>query len=93
MISPLINKKATDALELRIKNLRVDSKPKWGVMNATEMLLHLTQCNKQILNRDLSDKPTTLKQFFIRLLALYVVPDFPKNLPSEPMNITVSKIA
>lgn len=93
MKKKLLDKETAQAIVSRVQGLRAGTQAAWGDMNATEMLLHLNLCNKQILEGDLEYKRSSLKQRLIRFLSLYIVPNFPKNLRSEQRNITTGKIA
>ena len=84
----LLNKTASDSIIARAETLKVDNAPVWGEMNATEMLLHCNLCNKQILEEGRGNKKTTLKQFLLRILALYIAPSFKKGIASEKRNDT-----
>lgn len=88
----LLDKTASDTIIARVGNLNPNSKHLWGKMTATEMLMHCNLCNKQILEEKRGDKKTTLKQFLLRLLALYIAPNFTKGLKSESRHITKGKI-
>lgn len=72
--------------------LKSSSRPLWGQMNATEMLLHCNLCNQQILQGDIDNTPSGFKKRLLKLLALYVVPHFPKHMKSAERNITKNKI-
>lgn len=76
----------------RVNRLQVHSRPKWGIMNATEMLLHCNICNNQVLSGNIPYRKSTLKQRLLRIIALYLAPSFPKNLKTEPDNDTKGKI-
>lgn len=90
----LLKKEVATSILNRIANLDVYNKPKWGEMNATEMLLHCNSCNKQILEEyDVQSKKTTFKQYLLKLLALYIAPNFTKGLKSESRHIAKGKIS
>ena len=61
-------------------------------MNATEMLLHCNLCNNQVLDGNIPYRKSTFKQQLLRIVALYIAPNFPKNLKTEPDNDTKGKI-
>ena len=84
----LLNKRVAEKMVGRVQQLQSDSKANWGTMNATEMLLHINICNNQILDGDIKFSKTTLKQRLLRIVGLYIAPNFPKNLPTEPANDT-----
>jgi hypothetical protein len=88
----LLNKTTANYITYRVNNLEINSKPLWGEMNATEMLIHCNICNQQILDEERLDSRTSIKQFLLRILALYLAPNFTKNLKSEPRNDAKGKI-
>src|SRR3954453_16772704 len=88
----LLNKTAAEKMIARVNSLHANSNPKWGIMNATEMLLHCNLCNNQVLDGNIPYQKTTLKQRLLRIVALYIAPNFPKNLKTEPDNDTKGKI-
>lgn len=88
----LLDSNAAQSLILRIQKLTPDTAALWGEMNATEMLLHCNSCNRQILTVQRGSDRTTMKQFLLRLLALYIAPTFKKGLKSEHRHITKGKI-
>lgn len=60
-------------------------------MTATEMLMHCNLCNLQILEEEGVKTKSTFKQKLLKILSLYIVPDFPKNLQSSERNHTNGK--
>jgi hypothetical protein len=89
----LFAKQAAGQIIDRVKQLQPDSKAVWGKMNATEMLLHCNLCNKQIFEGGIITQKTTLKQYLLRILALYIAPNFKKGINGDPENETVGIIA
>jgi Protein of unknown function (DUF1569) len=89
----LSDKAASDTIIARVDNLTSNSKPLWGEMTASEMLRHCNLCNKQILEEKRADKKTSFKQYLLRILALYIAPNFTKGLKSEIRHITKGKIS
>src|SRR4051794_21227592 len=92
MSKNLLEKSTAEKIIARVQSLQADNKAKWGVMNATEMLRHCNLCNNQVLDGDLGYKESTLKQRLLRIIALYIAPHFPKNLPTESRNDTKGTI-
>lgn len=88
----LLNKQAAASIISRVEKLTVNQKALWGNMNATEMLAHCNSCNKQILEEGRGKDKTTVKQYLLRILALYIAPGFKKGLASEPVHITKGKV-
>ena len=93
MKNNLLKITAAEAIIQRVERLKPDSVNLWGEMNATEMLLHCNSCNKQIFEAERDGKKTTVKQLLLRLLALYIAPNFKKDIKSEPSHITKGKIS
>lgn len=61
-------------------------------MNATEMLRHCNLCNEEVFGTGKQNPPTSPKQYLLRILALYLAPNFKKNIKGAPKNETVGKI-
>lgn len=87
----LFNRKSAESIINRAKQLKEDYQPRWGKMNVVEMLLHCNSCNREILEKERSHKKTTVKQYLLRILALYIAPGFKKGLSSEQHHITKGK--
>ena len=83
---------AAESIITRVQKLNPDSNHLWGEMNATEMLLHCNSCNKQILEEQRGNEKTSTKQFLLRILALYIAPNFKKGIKSEERHLTKGKI-
>jgi hypothetical protein len=76
----LLDPEAAWEMAKRIERLRPDTSPRWGKMNATEMLLHMNKVHQQLLSpAAATTKKTSLKQLLIRWLVLYVMPRYPKG--------------
>ena len=88
----LLYKEVAELIISRVAKLQPTSKARWGTMNATEMLLHCNRCNEQIFNEGPSGKQTTVKQYLLRILALYIAPHFKKNLKGDKRNETKGTI-
>ncbi len=84
----LLYREAANAICARVEKLSHENAPRWGEMNATEMLLHCNICNRQILEEERGDEKTAVGQYLLRILALYIAPHFKKGVKSEPRNIT-----
>jgi len=61
---------ASDIIIERVGKLAPNSKPLWGEMAASEMLMHCNSCNKQILEEEREDKEQLLNNT-VENLALY----------------------
>lgn len=79
---------ASDNIIARAEKLTLNNTPLWVKMNVTEMLLHCNLCNKQILEESRGGEKTSTKQYLLRILALYIAPNFKKGIASEKRNIT-----
>ena len=76
----LLEKEVAKEMVQRIQGLRPDTPPRWGKMNATEMLLHLNKVHQQVLSPATANvKKTTFKQLLVRWLVLYLMPRYPKG--------------
>lgn len=87
----LLDKAAAESIIERISRLNASQKANWGDMNASEMLLHCNICNRQILEEGRGNKSTTVKQYLLRILALYIAPGFKKGIKGESKNDTLGK--
>ncbi|RYZ20120.1 MAG: DUF1569 domain-containing protein [Chitinophagaceae bacterium] len=76
----------------RVNKLQPGNKPRWGTMNATEMLLHANLCNEEIFQPVAPTQKTTFKQYLLRMLALYIAPSFKKGIKGDPEKETAGKI-
>lgn len=76
----------------RAKSLQSIDRPLWGSMNVAEMLRHCTLANTQIIQKELSYQPATLKQKCIGFLCLYVLNGFPKNVKGAESIETKGKV-
>jgi hypothetical protein len=82
---------AAESIISRVCNLKPESSNLWGKMTATEMLFHCNSCNREIIDGQRGDKKTTIRQFLLRILALYIAPNFKKGIRSEQHHITKGK--
>lgn len=88
----LLYQPATDSILERVKKLQSGSKAVWGKMNATEMLLHANLCNEEIFAPVTSHQSTSLKQYLLRIIALYLAPHFKKGIKGDSKKETIGKI-
>lgn len=88
MTNSLFDKAVTNQIIARVQNLAVDSQPIWGEMTAAEMLLHCNICNRQIFEESRGSEKTSVQQYLLRILALYIAPHFKRGIKSEQRNIT-----
>lgn len=88
----LLNAQSAQHIVSRVNKLNVHTPQVWGEMNATEMLLHCNSCNNQILTEERGSQKTSVKQYLLRILALYIAPSFKKGLKSEHAHVTKGKI-
>lgn len=87
----LLNRETADFIIARVQNLSAIHQPQWGTMTASEMLLHCNSCNRQILEESRGQEKTSIKQYALRILALYIASDFKKNIQGEPRHETKGK--
>jgi hypothetical protein len=83
MSKNLLSAACAAALIERVKQLEVSSKANWGRMSVTEMLAHCNSCNRQILSGSREKKSTGIKQRLLGILAIYIAPNFVKDLETE----------
>lgn len=77
----LLDKEANELIVQRVQKLRADTRPHWGTMSATEMLLHCNKAHELMLTTPTapSGKGTTVTQYLTRWVVLYLLPKLPKN--------------
>ena len=92
MEKTLFNRATANHIVERVNRLKPINKPRWGKMNATEMLYHSNLCNEEIFQPILPTKKTTVKQYLLRLIALYIAPNFKKGIKGDTKKETVGKI-
>ncbi|HEX8278458.1 MAG TPA: DUF1569 domain-containing protein [Segetibacter sp.] len=88
----LLYQTAADDIIARVQKLQPTSKAQWGTMNATEMLLHANLCNQEVFEDIVPVKRTTVKQYLLRILALYIAPHFKKGVKGDVRKETAGKI-
>src|SRR5687768_15915140 len=89
----LVEKAVAQEFIDRANKLSLNSQPKWGTMNATEMLHHCNLLNNTFMDGKLPHKKTSPVQFIARFLFLNIIPKFPHNLKIPKENQTKGKIA
>ena len=92
MEKTLFSKATANNIIERVNRLQPGNKARWGEMNATEMLFHSNLCNEEIFQPGMPAKKTTFKQYMLRILALYIVPNFKKGIRGDAKKETVGKI-
>lgn len=88
----LLNKAAAESIIARVESLKPDSGQLWGEMNGTEMLMHCNSCNRQIFDEGRSARKTTFGQYLLRIIALYIAPNFKKGLRTEARHISKGRV-
>jgi hypothetical protein len=91
MQKTLFDKTAANSIIDRVSRLRSDSKAQWGKMNAVEMLLHANICNEEIFQPIVPANGTTVKQYLLRVIALYMAPNFKKGIKGDGNKDTIGK--
>src|SRR4051794_3149418 len=92
MRNNLLYPTAADHIIGRVQKLQSTNKAQWGTMNATEMLLHANLCNQEVFEDIVPLKKTSVKQYLLRTLALYIAPNFKKGVKGDAKKETVGKI-
>jgi len=93
MEKTLFNKATANNIIERVNRLQPGNKAKWGAMNATEMLMHANLCNEEIFEPIAPTKKTTIKQYLLRIIALYIAPNFKKGIKGDTRKETIGKIS
>jgi hypothetical protein len=88
MVKTIYNKEPLLELQNRVAKLTPNDTNSWGKMTATEMLYHCNLANRQLLNKVMQPVKPSFKAFTLKILALYLVPHFPKNREGNPQNDT-----
>lgn len=91
MKNNLSDKNIAEDVIKRVEKLKADAVHQWGEMNVAEMLHHCNSCNREIFEKERGDAKTSLGQYLLRILALYIAPEFKKGLKSEPHHIIKGK--
>lgn len=89
----LLENAVVEEIVTRVNKLTLETKPKWGTMNTTEMLAHCNLINQKMLESQPPFKKTTPVQFISKYLFLYLIPRFPHNLKIPEANVTKGKVA
>ena len=89
----LSDSRAAASIVARVSSLKVTDKPRWGSMNATEMLYHCNLCNEQVLAGAMEYRNDTVKSKLLKVLALYIAPNFKKHIQSVERNDTKGLIS
>jgi hypothetical protein len=75
---------ARDAIRARIDRLAPRMTPRWGKMNAGQMIVHLTaQLRAGLGELPCAPKKTPMNNWLMRRLVIYVLP-WPKGTPTAP---------
>ena len=86
------NDKQLDNLMERVIKLMPEHQPRWGSMNAAEMLMHCNITTRRILEWDKPVRPATIKQKILKFIALKLLPQFPKNVKTASQFETKGQI-
>lgn len=80
----IFDAKLRDGLLARVNHVTADTKPRWGKMNAEQMLAHLVEAMRMSIG-ELQTKPkkVPVRYWPLRELAIYVLP-WPKGTPTAP---------
>lgn len=90
----VLDQQSTEQLISRVEKLQAGSKALWGSMTATEMLLHCNKIHQLLLSPGTrSQQKTSFRQYLVRGLVLYVLPNFPKNAKAPQQVRTKGTVA
>lgn len=76
----------------RVLLLRVDTKPRWGAMNATEMLYHCNLSNQQVLEEVAAYKIPSFTVRVKKLIVFHFLSHIPRNNKGPARTHTKEKI-
>src|SRR5215212_1600089 len=80
----LFNEALRTDLESRVSRVSTDARPRWGKMNAEQMLAHLTESLRMATGElKTKSKRMPIRYFPLKQLIIYVAP-FPKGAPTAP---------
>lgn len=82
---------AADILD-RVSYLCVDSKARWGTMNATEMLYHCNLSNQQALEEECEYEKPSFTLRMKKLIVFHFLPRIPRNNKGPARTHTKEKI-
>lgn len=89
----LFDKIESEKLIQRSSIIWAETKPLWGSMNAGEMFYHCNFTNKQVLEGNKIKRKSTFKEYALKIFALYLKPEFPKNIKGLKRNDAKGKIS
>jgi hypothetical protein len=83
-VNSVFRRESRDALVRRLKTLQPDDTPRWGRMNAPQMVVHVGEQIRMGLG-EVPTKPirTPLRHFPLAQLTVYWLP-WPKGVPTAP---------
>ena len=78
MTKTILSSQAVNELLVRTEKLNPDIKANWGLMTATEMLVHCNLAHQGILKAPKSDKSATFRQLMFKFVFFNIRSEFPK---------------
>ncbi|MCH6199636.1 DUF1569 domain-containing protein [Aquiflexum sp. LQ15W] len=78
MSKTILSSQAVNELLARTEKLNPDTKANWGLMTATEMLVHCNLAHQGILKAPKSDKSATFRQLMFKFVFFNIRSEFPK---------------
>lgn len=87
----IFTKEVSDEMIQRINNLKPDTKPEWGKMNASQMLAHCNVAYEMIYD-NIHQKPNAFMRFILKTLIKEKVvgeKPFPHNSKTAPQFIMI----
>jgi hypothetical protein len=89
----IYEEKTIDTLLRRLDNIKFDSKPKWGKMNAPQMLAHLNVAYDLAFGK-VSSNNSFIKKFLLKLIVKRIVTNekpYKQNSPTAPIFLVSSE--
>ena len=83
----LAHTKDKESILKRLEQLQPNAQPRWGQMNANQMLCHLSDSFKSVMGeKAVKAKITLLQRTLIKWIALYFPVPWPKGVATMPEN-------
>lgn len=89
----IYDEKIVEGFQRRLDNIKFDSKPKWGKMNASQMLAHLNITYDLAFGK-ISSNNSFIKKWLLKLIVKRIVTNekpYKQNSPTAPIFIVSSE--